>query len=778
MAEERLILENRYEIIEEIARGGFAILYKGRDLRLQNRPVAIKKLRESFIENESALRMFLAEIDLTIKLEHPNIVRIYDTIKINNNYYIVFEFVDGVDLKKLIIKTSDSKTIIPFNLSAYIISEVCEALHYAHNLSDSATGIKLGIVHRDISPQNILLSYNGDVKLTDFGIAKARGLVKGDSSTRVGMVKGKLSYMAPEQAQGKPVDRRSDIYSLGLVMYELMSGKKLFNADTDHQLLQKVARGGIDKKQLETLNAPELLKNVLLKALEVDPSKRFQNAIDMKKEIDKFLISYENCRDELGQFITVILAKKGLEELEPTATAEAISPAESGIKREEPAKGEERTLIDIIKVTAYSARRFALTIGIALIVTVLGLTALDTFKLQMTPIGRGIYNLLFPPIAEINTLPEGATVVLDGKPLKQKTPTTIPKISPGMHTLKLVLSGYDPIEKTISIKGKQVEGGNKIFDAFVVSIDIETQPPGAKVYINGKEYPNVTPIYNFKKEIAQEDIKLRLEHSDFKPIEGTLNLVSGTATKSKDLIVQKEEGQKIRYKISAVFSAECKITVTPPDADVIVNNELYKGNVTLLLPYGNNSLEVRKEGFITHRQNIEVKTGSIQPISISLKKAIVIYAVDKITGEKISTAKVNIAGNTFLCGNQIQIGTGLKNVTIFAPYYISKTITIDPGKESNKIVEMERAKPQLKIKVVYLDTEEPVVEAFIKLYKDGVFQKNLGWTLGTGMLDNPEELEEGDYEIEIKTDVGRSYKQFVSVKWGEENFKKITIPRE
>lgn len=777
MAVEKKILDNRYEIIQEVARGGFAVIYKGQDRRLNNRLVAIKKLRESFIENETALKMFLAEIDLTIRLEHPNIVRIYDTINEANNYYIILEYVDGVDLKKLIIKINETKILIPFNISAYILSETCKALHYAHNLTDSATGVKLGIVHRDISPQNILLSYKGEVKLTDFGIAKARGLVRGDSTTKIGMVKGKLSYMSPEQAQGMPIDKTADIYSLGLVMFELLSGKKLFNADTDHQLLQKVAKGGIDKRELANMNAPAPLKKILSQSLEIDRAKRFPNARDMKNEIDRHFITYENSGDELAQFITAVFRREPSEELESTITVESLAAVQVPAKLGPVVKKEERTPVDIIKVATHSAKKFALTIAIVTVIMVLGFFGLDTFKFQLTPMGREIYNIIFPPVAEIKTIPEGAIVVLDNRPLKQKTPARIPKIPPGVHKLKLVLTGYEPIQKTINIKGKKVAEGNKIFESFEVPIDIITTPSGASVYIDNNLYPGgVTPIFDLRKKIGEADIKIRLEYQNFKPLEGYFNLTKSPSTENKYFIVEKESGAKIKYRIQGIFSAECKIVVTPADARATINNEqltLDNGCVTTLLAYGNNTLFVSKDGFVTHNQNIQITSGDVKSLNISLRRSITIYAVDKDTRERIN-GDVKIDGKTFATGMPIQLWAGIKSITISAPYYLGKTLTVDANKNNEIKVELDRTKPQLKIKVIYDDNEEPVIDAMVYLHTENK-RRPLGFTNSKGELPRPEELAEGKYEIEITKE--KSSKLDIFIRWGQENFFIIKIPR-
>ena len=194
------------------------------------RLIVIKRIQAGFGNNTEFLQMFRSEIKVTMGFNHPNIVQLYDFGEEQGQPYIAMEFVDGKNLRQFMNRFSEMKKTFPVELAAYIIEQAASGLHYAHSFKDKITGEPLNIVHRDISPQNILISYEGNVKVIDFGIAKA---ATNSESTRAGVIKGKPSYLSPEQISGEQLDGRSDIFALGVVLWELLVGRKLFAGEND-----------------------------------------------------------------------------------------------------------------------------------------------------------------------------------------------------------------------------------------------------------------------------------------------------------------------------------------------------------------------------------------------------------------------------------------------------------------------------------------------------------------------------------------------------------------
>lgn len=273
----------QYILLEKVATGGMAELFRAKKIGIEGfeQVLAVKRILPHLSSDEEFVNMFIAEAKLVAQLTHKNIAQIYDFGRIDQNYFISMEYIRGKDLKALLKKVSLERRKLPAGIAVFIAKEVAAALGYAHIQKDSA-GNDLNIIHRDISPQNILVSYEGEVKIVDFGIAKASA----HSKTTTGMLKGKLSYMSPEQAWGKPVDHRSDIFSLGVVLYEMLTGRKLFQGDSEVGTLEMIRKARIEPlPSAVNMDMPSGLEAKVLKALAREASERYQNASDMELDL-------------------------------------------------------------------------------------------------------------------------------------------------------------------------------------------------------------------------------------------------------------------------------------------------------------------------------------------------------------------------------------------------------------------------------------------------------------------------------------------------------------
>lgn len=287
MSVQEIFARTRYKLIRKIASGGMADVYEARQLGTEGfeKTVAIKCILEKFTRDREFVEMFIAEAKLVADLIHQHIVQIYHLGKIANTYYIVMEYIHGVTLAEFMSKHLELGTKVPIEIGTYIISRLCRALEYAHAKRDKK-GALLGIVHRDISPRNVMINTEGVVKLGDFGIAKARHLMR----DREGEVLfGKIQYMSPEQSQFLNTDNRSDIYSLGVLFFELMTGKELFSDDDTTKLLEKVANPEIPQPSRVNPEIPSEVEKIMLKALAKDPARRYQNIGRMAYELERFM---------------------------------------------------------------------------------------------------------------------------------------------------------------------------------------------------------------------------------------------------------------------------------------------------------------------------------------------------------------------------------------------------------------------------------------------------------------------------------------------------------
>jgi TonB family protein len=279
----------QYALLERIATGGMAEVWKARMRGVEGfqKTVAIKRILSHMTDNADFVGMFIDEAKLAAQLSHPNIVHIYDLGKIGRDYYIAMEYVEGKDLRSLLNAGRQKSLYLPLSLCLLIASRVANALDYAHRKRDFEDR-ELGLVHRDVSPQNVLLSYDGEVKLCDFGIAKA---VSSASQTLMGALKGKLQYMSPEQAWGRPVDARSDLFSLGSVLFEMLTGERLFAGDTEISVLESVRQGKVRSPRQVNPAVPKEVDDIVVRALAVAPQARFQSAGEMKQKLEAALAS-------------------------------------------------------------------------------------------------------------------------------------------------------------------------------------------------------------------------------------------------------------------------------------------------------------------------------------------------------------------------------------------------------------------------------------------------------------------------------------------------------
>jgi serine/threonine protein kinase len=319
-----------YQLIDRVAIGGMAEVFKAKRAGVEGfeKIVAVKRILPHLSENKEFLDMFVDEAKMVAGLAHPNIVQIFDLGRIEKSYYIAMEYVHGRDLRTILRRAREKGLRMPLDLSLRVVGQVCAALEYAHRKKDER-GQPMQIVHRDVSPQNILISFEGEVKLVDFGIAKAATKA---SNTDRGALRGKLLYMSPEQAWGRPIDRRSDVFSLGIVLYEMVTETKPFvGAGTEVSILELVRQCVITPAREINPRVPEPLDRVIMKALAREPDERYQDAGQMQRGLERFLRERPpvGARD-LARFLELLFDRgereDGAFERPPAAEAAAATP--------------------------------------------------------------------------------------------------------------------------------------------------------------------------------------------------------------------------------------------------------------------------------------------------------------------------------------------------------------------------------------------------------------------------------------------------------------------
>lgn len=284
----------KYELLEQIGIGGMAEVFLAKSFGAEGieKILVIKRILPEYTENPKFVDMFVSEAKIAMDLNHPNVVQIYDFGKVENQFYLAMEFIDGIDLGIFIAGHQKLKKKISIGNAVYIISEIAKGLHYAHERKDSF-GEPLKIVHRDISPQNILISPDGGVKLVDFGIAKATSVT--DENPNV--VRGKFSYMSPEQASGRYVDHRSDIFSLGTILFELLCNRPLFKHANQKETMSLVKSAVVPDLLDLNPDLPLDLVDLVYKSLAKNPDERFSSARDIQVALTRILYRLEDIHD-------------------------------------------------------------------------------------------------------------------------------------------------------------------------------------------------------------------------------------------------------------------------------------------------------------------------------------------------------------------------------------------------------------------------------------------------------------------------------------------------
>jgi tRNA A-37 threonylcarbamoyl transferase component Bud32 len=476
----------KYEIIKRLATGGMAEIFLARVSGLPGfqKMVVIKRILPQLASNNDFVEMFLDEARIAATLQHPNVVQMYDVGVVDGNYFIAMEYLHGEDVRSMMKVLNKAEKKLPLEHALNIVIGVASALHYAHE-KVGFDGMKLDIVHRDVTPQNIIVTYDGAVKLLDFGIAKASNRF---GETRFGTLKGKVPYMSPEQCRGEALDRRSDIFSLGIMLYELTLGRRLFRGKSDFELLKQIVEGTVERpSELDPTYAPAL-EAIVMRTLEKEKDKRYQTARELQAELEALVradrvivspIALQQYMEELfGQKIEAWREAQAqgktlgehLEEQQPVEIHDddLEEVGETEAREAERAAAERAAFRARIEATPAGGMRrappqrrpLALLLAGALVVAAAGVTLVVRHAHKPPPLVQApaitrpepvavLPPLTAPPpatpmgIIKIATTPPGATLFLDGKRLDAVSPVTVDAIAAGKsHVLLASLPGF------------------------------------------------------------------------------------------------------------------------------------------------------------------------------------------------------------------------------------------------------------------------------------------------------------------------------------------------
>jgi serine/threonine-protein kinase len=519
-AEDGLLTGERfgnYLLVGELATGGmakiFLAVYEG--LEGFNRVVAVKRVLPDLTESSEFVRMFLDEARIAARLEHPNIVRTYEFGTEAGRYFMVMEYLAGEDLNAVLNCAARSHQRLPIHFVVEVMSRVCAGLHFAHELSDS-TGRPLGLVHRDVTPGNIVVTYFGEVKLIDFGVAKTATNV---AHTRAGMLKGKISYMSPEQLRGRGLDRRSDLFSVGVVLWELLTGVRLFARDSDAATLYAVIDDPIPPVRTHRPDVPDELVAIVERALAREPADRWATAEDLQLALDSVLATHphhESVVPGLGPVVSHGAADTGprglARELEHLFGA-ARSNAKRGV-------AQNRSLASNIAVVATlhgsatpapagsfaqapdgptvaepnaprRRRSWTWAVVVLVAVSVAGAGAGLTYLAGHHDVAEPAPAKPAPVTLTVTSSPAGAAIYVAGEPTGMTTPATLSNIAPGRVAIRLELAGYPTSETVVELASgatltREIRLGPRRAAGRIILANL---PSGAVAIVDGDPYP-------------------------------------------------------------------------------------------------------------------------------------------------------------------------------------------------------------------------------------------------------------------------------------------------
>ncbi len=328
----------KYMLVERLGRGGMAEVWKAKMSGPAGfqRTLVVKRILPHLVEDPHFVQMFVSEARLSARLQHSNIVQVYELGDVDGEYYLAMEYVRGRDLVNVVRAQLEKGQQPPPGLGALVVRDVCRALAYAHVLTDER-GTPLRLIHRDVSPSNVMISFDGAVKLLDFGIAKALGEAS-ESKTVTGTLKGKFGYMSPEQIDGKEIDHRADLFAVGVVLHEVLTGRRLFKGATDLATIAMVRETKVEPPSLLNPAVPKELDDICLKALARDPDQRFKGCDEMAIALDDVAHTLKWGPERLTGMLRELFPD------EPSHSRELLPPTEAGASQEVPASRRGRWL--------------------------------------------------------------------------------------------------------------------------------------------------------------------------------------------------------------------------------------------------------------------------------------------------------------------------------------------------------------------------------------------------------------------------------------------------
>jgi len=447
----------KYLIVGELAVGGMAEVFLGvqRGPEGFQKAVVIKRVLPAYNSNPSFVQMFVDEARLAARLEHPNIVRTYEFGEADGQYFTTMEYLPGEDLARTLDKLAFAHQQLPLHLATGIVTNVCAGLHFAHQLTDTS-GRPLSLIHRDINPANVIVTYTGEVKIIDFGVAKTTS-----SETQTGTIKGKVAYMSPEQLLARGVDQRSDVFSAGVVLWELLTGRPLFLRDNEAATMYAIMNEPIRAPSRLRPEVPRALDGIVMRALARTPVDRYETAEEMGMDLERFLADqpkYDGraaarmLEDLFGS--TRADAKRAIAQTRSLGRNIALVMklrTDVHVDRAElldaPAPGSGHIGVPVVEPPP--RRGLAMMLGLVMLLAIAGGVAYLVYGTGRE--SEAVAKPMTTSALVIESVPPGAAISLGGEPTGLKTPATLTALTKSPVTIRLELPGYDTLTQSVEV---------------------------------------------------------------------------------------------------------------------------------------------------------------------------------------------------------------------------------------------------------------------------------------------------------------------------------------
>ncbi|MCA9551518.1 MAG: serine/threonine protein kinase [Myxococcales bacterium] len=632
----------RYILLDRINVGGMAEVFRGKMGGVEGfeRMVALKRILPNIAADPDFVEMFVDEAKLAVQLQHANIAQIYELGKEHDAYFIAMEYVSGVDLRTMWDRARNRNRLLPIAMSCHVMQKVCEGLDAAHRKKDDQ-GNDISLVHRDVSPQNILVSFEGEVKVIDFGIARAANKV---SKTQAGVLKGKFGYMSPEQVRGMDLDNRSDIFACGVLLYELLVGDRLFLGESDFSTLEKVRNVEMVPPTRLNKNLSPQLERIVMKALAKNREDRYRWAAEMAEDLQRYLFSTNQpfARTDLQRYMQQHFKEDLAKEQErldgyksvtlesvraqeapaytPAARAETELAYPSGAPPHIPTalKATPLSLSDALAPGAYDPGPLrggpppvqlpppkqglptwaAALIG-GLVVVVLGV------------VGVLAYLLMFakpePGALTVEVTPAKADIYLNDELVANQAPFTLDHVTPDTYVLKVQAPNHEPVIRAI-----RVAPGESRLETVALTkkqgsagIVVRSNPEGLKVAVDGKDTGRITPATITGLEAGEHHVVLLRDDGSIVH-RVRVNLAEGSA-------------EELDVEVSRLSSV-LDVTSEPPGAEVTVNGQLKGATPVTIggLSAGRHTVRVSRPGCATHEEAVALARSTVMPLVIKL----------------------------------------------------------------------------------------------------------------------------------------------------------------